>query len=202
MRYQAPPCPNRRRSLGIQTAIAVIAFALLPHAKATVSALGTLAETATSASFNTYALTLQNTSTAGNALETFWFAWVPGQDYLDTEPLSVQTPTGWTDSITGGGVSNGYAIEFTTTIPADAVAVGNTLTGFGFTSTDSLAQMKANSNFYPSTPVTTSEVTTGANDGGSSSSSFVVAVVPEPAPMALIGAAGVVLLCSRRRRRG
>jgi hypothetical protein len=189
---------NRCHSLLASLAIAIFVSASIPHAKATVSALGTLAESATGASFNTYILTLQNTSTAGNTLETFWFAWVPGQNYLDTTPLSVQTPTGWTDTITHGGSSDGYAIRFSTS--TNPLAVGSILSGFGFTSADSLAQISGTSNFYP-VLATTSEVSTGPNDGGSSSSAFVVTVVPEPGSFALVSVAGAGLLCWRKRRR-
>jgi hypothetical protein len=198
MPCKAVTSANRHCSVLIQAAIALIAFAFLPQARATVSALGTLTETATSASFNTFALTLQNTSTAGNTLETFWFAWVPGKDYLDTDPLSVQLPANWTESITNAGSGDGFAIKFTTT--SAPIAVGSSLSGFGFTSVDSLAQVSGSSNFYPTTPVTTSEVSTGSAFGGTPSSSFVVAVVPEPAPLALVGCAGAFFLCFRKRR--
>jgi len=201
MLHNALAVSARRRALVIQLAIAVVTFVLLPHANATVSATGTIAETATSVSFNTYALTLQNTSTAGNTLETFWFAWVPGQDYLDTDPLSVITPTGWTDTITGGGGSDGYAIQFSTSISGDAVAVGSTLSGFGFTSTDSFAQIKGDSNFYPTTLVTTSEVSTASGFGGSRSSAFTVVAVPEPTSTVFIAAGGALLLTFQKRRR-
>jgi len=199
MLHKALPVSFRRHALVTQMAIAVFAFALSPHAKATVSALGTIAETATSASFNTYALTLQNTSTAGNTLETFWFAWVPGQNYLDTTPLTVQTPTGWTDTITHGGSFDGYAIRFSTS--TNPLAVGSSLPGFGFTSADSLAQISGSSNFYPTIPVTTSEVSTGPNDTGSSSTSFVVTVVPEPGSCALALSTGAVIIAVWNRRR-
>lgn len=182
--------------------LAVALLALAPAAKAVLlpTATGTLTETATGASFNTFTITLQNTSVSAS-IETFWFAWVPGKDFLDTTPLTVTPPSGWTDTITHGGASDGYAIEFSTSTAP--LAAGGSLPGFNFTSADSLAQMSSNSNFYPTTATTTSEVTTAPNDTGTSSNPFVVTVatVPEPGVMALLAASGGVVCLLRRRPR-
>jgi len=180
-------------------AIAVLTLGLLPNAKGSQipTATGTLTETATSAGSNTFALTLQNTSTFAS-IQTFWFGWVPGEDFLDSSPSSVTTPAGWTDSIHGGGGgSDGYSIEFTTsTTPLTA---GSGLSGFGFTSADSLAQMAGNSTFYSGSAATTSVVNTGASESGNASVPFTVTVVPEPASAALIG--GALFLCLWKTRR-
>jgi hypothetical protein len=177
--------------------LAIIALAFQQTAKAvSPTATSILTETATNSSSNTFTLTLQNTS-ASFSLETFWFAWIPGQDYLATSPLTVQTPTGFTDTITGGGVGDGFAIRFSTSTAP--LAAGASLSGFGFTSTDSLAQMQGDSSFFPTTKTTTSEVTTGPNDTGTASSPFVVAAVPEPAPIALVASALCLAFFARRR---
>jgi hypothetical protein len=111
-----------------------------------------------------YSLTLKNTghgrATAANQLGTFWYAWIPHQDYLDTAPLTVTSPAGWTDKITNGGASDGFAIQWVAT--SNAVQVGKSLSGFGFTSTDTPAQVFGKSNFFPTAAVNTSFVYAGA----------------------------------------
>jgi hypothetical protein len=178
-----------------------LAFAFLPNAKAvTIAGLATLAQTGASSGSNTYVITLQNTSTPGTSLETFWFAWIPGQNYLDTSPISVQTPAGWTDSITHGGSSDGYAIHFNVTSPSFALASSDSLSGFGLTTADTLAQLEGDSNFYPSTPVLTSEVSTSSGFGGPFSASFVVTAVPEPGSSGLLAGGLCIVLWNLRRR--
>ena len=70
-----------------------------------------------------YTIELTNTSGPGNdGIATFWFAWVPGADFLSTSPLSVSVPAGWKDVITHGGTTDGYAIQYDALAPADALA--------------------------------------------------------------------------------
>ncbi len=111
-----------------------------------------------------YSLTLKNTGhgkpTAANEIETFWYAWVPGEDFLDTAPLTVTSPTGWTDTITNEGSADGFAIQWVTT--TNPLNPGKSLSGFGFTSTDTPLQVFGKSNFFPTTPVNTSFVYAGA----------------------------------------
>src|ERR1019366_9325972 len=82
-----------------------------------------------------YVLTLKNTghgrATAAKQLGTFWYAWIPHQDYLQTAPLTVTSPTGWTDKITGGTASDGFAIQWVAN--SNAAQVGKSLSGFGVT---------------------------------------------------------------------
>jgi hypothetical protein len=182
----------------IVAVLAVLTLGLLSSAKGqTPSATATLTETATSASFNTFALTLQNTSVSA-FVETFWFGWVSDEDLLATEPLSIETPAGWTDTITGGGLNDGYAIQFTLSTGL-ALAPGESLSGFGFTSIDSLAEMKGDSVFYSGTQTATSEVSTGPDNSGNFSVPFVAAVIPEPASVMLV--AGGLCMCLWKARR-
>jgi len=67
----------------------------------------------------------------------------------------VTPPTGWTYTITHGNSSDGYAIKFDTTTP---LAAGSSQSGFVFQSTATLSDLRGNSVFYTSTPVTTSQV--------------------------------------------
>jgi hypothetical protein len=111
-----------------------------------------------------YSLTLKNTghgkATAANQLGTFWYAWIPHQDYLDTSPLTVTSPTGWTDNITNDGSTDGFAIQWVAT--TNAVQVGKSLIGFSFTSTDTPSQVFGKSNFFPTALVNTAFVYAGA----------------------------------------
>jgi Hint domain len=107
-----------------------------------------------------YSLTLVDSGST--TVGTFWFAWIPGQDYLATLPTSVTSPTGWMDNITHGGPGDGYAIQWLASSGSSDIASGGTLTGFSFESTDTPSEISGNSVFFPSTPVTTSFVYSGA----------------------------------------
>jgi hypothetical protein len=137
-----------------------------------------------------YTITLHNTAASTGPIETFWFAWVPGEDFLPSNPLSVQPPSGWTDGVTHGGAGDGYGIEFvTSTTP---LTPGNSMT-FQFQSADTPAALAADSPYYPTTPVGTSFVYQGS-PFVTPSQSFVVQPVPEPSVLALFLVACIALL--------
>jgi hypothetical protein len=150
-----------------------------------------------------YTITVTNASTSDASIGTFWYAWVPGADFLATSPLSVAVPTGWADQITHfpNVPTNGYAIQWTTGAtdsPAN-IAPGASLQ-FMFTSADSPAALSSDSIFYPGTPVGTSFVYPGApfSDAGHE---FVVATVPEPSSAILLLIAVPVSMLGARRLR-
>jgi hypothetical protein len=78
---------------------------------ATINASGVISSTAAGPNF-TYAITLANASSSNAGIGTFWYAWVPGQDFLATRPISVSPPPGWSDNITNMGAGDGFAIQF------------------------------------------------------------------------------------------
>ncbi len=39
--------------------------------------------------------TIKLTNTGTNNLETFWFGWVPGQDFLPVSPTNIVSPANW-----------------------------------------------------------------------------------------------------------
>ena len=86
---------------------------LMPSASAgVISASAAISATQDGSNWD-YTITLTNTSGVGNdSIATFWFSWVPGQDFMNTMPTNVVDPTGWTDRITGGGAGDGFAIQF------------------------------------------------------------------------------------------
>ena len=100
--------------------------------------------------------------TGSTTVGTFWFAWVPGKDFLDTSPGSITSPSGWQEIVTHGGSNDGYAIQWKASSTSTEIQSGGTLTGFSFVSSDTPAQVFGDSNFYPTTPVPTAFVYSGA----------------------------------------
>jgi IPT/TIG domain len=106
-----------------------------------------------------YDITLTNSASSNAPIGTFWFAWVPGEDFLATAPTSVTPPTGWVDNITNAGTTDGFAIQFIagSTGTTNPVEPGSSMS-FSFVSADTPAELMGNSVFYPTTPVLTSFV--------------------------------------------
>jgi hypothetical protein len=104
-----------------------------------------------------YTITLNNSSSSTSGIGTFWYAWIPGEDFLATKPISITPPSGWSDTITHGGSTDGYAIQYTANSSTDYVQPGHSLS-FLFKSADTPKEVNGNSNFYPGTPVGTSFV--------------------------------------------
>jgi PEP-CTERM motif len=170
----------------------------------TINASATITATPDGSDFD-YTITLTNTSGTGNDnIATFWFAWVPGEDFLATQPISVTNPPGWTDVITHfpDTPTNGYAIQYNAGSAADDLVPGNSLV-FAFKSADTPAGLMGNSVFYPTTPVLTSFVySQGPLQGDGKQFLVTFASVPEPSSLVL-GVVGVVgSLALRRLRRG
>jgi hypothetical protein len=104
-----------------------------------------------------YTIKLTNSASSTSAIGTFWFAWVPGEDFLATSPISVTPPIGWSDQITHSGPSDGYAIQYTANSSSSYVPAGSSM-NFMFKSADKPASVYGNSVFFPTTPVGTSFV--------------------------------------------
>ncbi len=130
------------------------------------SASGSIAVNQIDSSQWQYTITLDDTGST--TIGTLWFAWVPGRDFLATSPGSITAPAGWTDIITHGGPSDGYAIQWVASSPSSDIQPSGSLTGFSFVSSDSPSSVFGDSVFYPGTPVTTSFVYSGSpfSDGG------------------------------------
>lgn len=116
-----------------------------------------------------YDITLTNTGTTN--LGTLWFAWVPGEDLLPSVPVSARSPAGWgnangissTPAITGTHDSfDGSGIQWVAQSPGAALAPGQSLSGFDFSSPDSPAALGGPSPTHPNLPVTTAVVYAGA----------------------------------------
>lgn len=125
--------------------------------------------TATQIASDSYSYSLTLHDTGSTTVGTFWFAWVPGRDFMDVSPNSVSSPPGWTDAITHAGSNDGYAIQWHVTSPSSGeVQSGGSLSGFSFTSSESPAQLFGDSSFYPGTAELTSFLYSGEpfSDGG------------------------------------
>ena len=167
---------------GLLSAVGSGAWAQTINANATISGI--------QAGVNyDYTITLNNTAASTSPIETLWYAWVPGADFLPSSPITVQPPSGWTDTITGGGPNDGYAIEFVTS--SAPLNPGSSLL-FQFESADTPAQLAGDSPTHPGTPVGTSVLYAGSPFVGASQT-LVVQSVPEPSSLGLLLVAGVIL---------
>jgi hypothetical protein len=144
---------------------------------ATINASGVISSAAAGADTN-YTINLTNASSSDAGIGTFWYAWVPDQDFLATSPISVSPPAGWTDNITNDGPGDGFGIQFLANGPANDVQPGSSL-NFSFTSADSPASVNGNSAFYPSTPTSSSTV---YPQGPFSDAGHELVVTPSQAP--------------------
>ena len=195
-----PSSSSQCRLFGL-AAISIACACVAARAAASEAASATFSSTQLSSTSWQYSLTLNDTGTTD--LGTFWFAWVPGKDFMATAPSAIADPSGWSAITTHGGASDGYAIQWKAG-PGALLAPWQSLSGFMFDSSMSPAQMMGDSSFFPGTPVTTTFVYSGApfSDAGVEFTvAPAVATVPEPAPLALMALGAVVLgACARRRR--
>jgi Bacterial Ig-like domain len=104
-----------------------------------------------------YRYTISLDNTGGTAIGTFWFSWVPGEEFMATPPSNIVSPSGWTPDIVRGA---GYSIQWTTS--SASLAAGNTLSTFQFDSATTPAQMSGNSIFATGVPVVRSFIYIGA----------------------------------------
>jgi hypothetical protein len=152
-----------------------------------------------------YTVTLNNTGTT--SIGTLWFAWVPsGNNFLATQPLTVNAPAGWYGYVTNNGPGDGYGIEWYAYSSIYNLAAGQSLSTFSFESADTPASLEGSSLYYPGTPTTTSVVFSGTPFSGAELQ-FVASVsptsVPEPSSLALVGsvvAAALAFGYMRRKR--
>ena len=119
-----------------------------------------------------YSLTLSDTGST--PIGSFWFSWIPGENFMPTAASAISSPATWSGSSMNFGATDGNSVLWSTSSP---LAAGQSLGGFAFDSTSPPAKLAANSPFYPTTPVGTSFVYHGAlfSDAGFE---FVAKTVP------------------------
>ena len=162
-----------------------------------ISASATISSVPDGANFD-YTINLTNTSSGASAdpIATFWFSWVPGANFMNTAPISVTTPAGWTDVITNGSATDGFAIQFDSTTAANDLAPGAS-TSFSFVSATTPAQLAGNSPFHSTSPELDAFVYSQGPLKGDGFGAFLVtqvaavSSVPEPSSLVL-GLFGVV----------
>ena len=88
-----------------------------------------------------YDILLKNTGTT--TIGTFWFSWVPGQDFMPSAPSNIAAPTFWGAATTHGGPSDGYGIQWVSSNPVYYLPAGQSLTGFSFDSAMTPSQLAA-----------------------------------------------------------
>jgi hypothetical protein len=125
-----------------------------PNATASIAVTGSGPE-------YTYTVTVDNVGST--TVGTFWFGWVPGQDYMSAQPTSISSPTGWNAQVTTANYSGqtGYAIEWQANGAASDIQSGGSSSSFSFNSTETPAQMAADSPFDGKPETATAVVYTG-----------------------------------------
>ena len=165
---------------------------------AQVAATATMTATQNGSNWD-YDITLHNTGATN--IETFWFGWIPGYDYLPSLPTVTGTPTNWTTFIENLPTTNRYSIEFYDTGTSNPVTPGNSSSAFQFTSPDSPTTLQGTG--FIGLPNTYSYIYSGPGEAGTLSTIFQIPIttVPEPASIVLASLGGLVGLLAWRRRR-
>lgn len=182
---------------------ALAAVSISASTRAEIVASATISAAADGPNFD-YTIRLTNLAASTLNVETFWYAWVPGEDFLPTSPFDIVSPTGWTAAITHfpDVPTNGYAIQWKTLDSPSAfdLTPGNSL-DFKFSSADAPAQLAGLSPFFPGVPVGRSVLYEGQPFQGASLT-FEVRSVPEPSTwiMTMLGGFGCLAVGRARRR--
>jgi hypothetical protein len=151
-----------------------------------------------------YDLTLNNTGTT--TIGTFWFSWVPGDNFMPVSPTDITFPSGWQEVVTSGGPSDGFAIQWTALTAGNDLASGGSLTGFDFDSTLTPAELAGFASGEPSIPITTATSYSGEpfSDGGVQfvATPATISSTPEPATtLSMVLGFGLIILSSSMVRR-
>jgi hypothetical protein len=172
---------------------ALLAAAIAGKASASETASTVLTSTPLGGGIFQYNIALTNTSTDGSTIGTMWFAWIPGDFYMEATPTNASNSAGWENNIIGGG---GESIQWEAGSNALLLQPGNT-DQFTFDSTETLAQLLGPSTEGNHAIETTSVLYNG--DVAFSGSSLTI-VVPEPATLSLLALGSGGLMLRRRRR--
>lgn len=186
--------------------ITTVVFAALPALGQTANASATFTAHDNGDGTWNYSMSLKNTGTTN--IETWWFGWIPGYDFMSdprsvlNNPLSNLTaPSNWSVSDQPEDFSPNYhSVQWVTT--TSPLTPGATLAGFNFTSTESPTNLTGPSYFGAFYPVDSSYVYVGApeTDAGFLFEPSQVTATPEPFSLSLL--AFSALLLRRPSRRG
>jgi hypothetical protein len=132
-----------------------------------------------------YSLIFSDAAGATSPIGSVWYSWIPGQFFLPGVPTSASAPAGWTATILSDSV------QYVASSPANDIAAGQSLSGFGYQATFSPAQLAAAPNSGESDAYSAGLF----SDGGVI---FTVQPAPEPSGFALLLAGAATLLLFRR----
>ena len=170
--------PNLFRTIKVwsaQALAAAVLVLLLPaaaHADG-LSATATISSTPNSGGGYHYELVLNNTGST--TIGTFWFAWIPGANYMQATPTNLVAPANWqANPVNSGGSSIQYVAN------SSLLAAGGTLSGFSFDSPLTPAQMTSTTSSSNGNVVDTSFVYNAApfSDTGEKIVPSVVTALP------------------------
>ncbi|HVT11112.1 MAG TPA: hypothetical protein VHE55_02505 [Fimbriimonadaceae bacterium] len=173
---------------------AILAAALAFPASAQIGASGFLTYIQNGSSYD-YTIHLSNTGTT--SIGTLWYSWIPGADFMSATPTNISAPTGWTGQAVNGGSNDGYSIEFVAN--SNLLGSGQSSSSFTFTSTETPADLSANSPYSPFLPTGTSYVYEGGPFQGQFES-IVINPQPAPEPLTVLALAPALLLMRRKRK--
>ncbi len=151
-----------------------------------------------------YDLILNNTGST--TIGTFWFSWVPGDNFMPVSPDDITLPSGWQEVVTSGGPSDGFAIQWTAKTPGNDLASGGSLAGFDFDSTLTPAELAGFASGEPTIPITTAFSYSGEpfSDNGVQfvATPAAIASTPEPTTtLSMVLGFGLIVLASSMVRR-
>jgi hypothetical protein len=177
--------------------IPLLAVSLLASvASANPGATGTIVLNSTIGSTYNYTITLHNTG--DTPIGTFWYGWIPGYDFLKSQPTVTSSPLGWVAPIEG---FNSYSIEWYNNSgnSNNNIPIGQSAQ-FSFSTADSLAVLGGKDAFFNVYPMQSAYVYAGTPEVGPAGVLTVTAAapVPEPASLFVLSLATPALL--RRKR--
>lgn len=167
------------------TLASTISILLAMPASAALMATATINASQISPGEYKYDLTLNNVGST--TIGTFWFAWVPGINFMTATPTNIITPAGWTAHTPLEPGSTDAAIQWLA--GSNQLVAGSSLTGFSFQSTETPTELAGfASSPHQNFPVTTSFVYSGApfSDAGYKFVAPVVSSVPLPGTLGLL----------------
>ncbi len=192
---------NPVKSLFVPARLALAAglAAFTTTSRAQITATGTVSAAPAGGGSFDYTITLHNSASSTASIQSFWYAWIPGQFYLPSAPTSTAFPLPFAWSAAAFTIApNESSIQFYTSSSIYALAPGGSFS-FTYASMDTPAQEFGNSaNYAGNPPVGTSVV----YQGGfltAVSDTFVVQPAPEPSSIALLLAGSLGLLVAVRR---
>ena len=146
-----------------------------------------------------YTLTLNNLPTSTSSIETLWYSWIPGADFMSTNPISTFAPSGWAANVEHAGPSDGYSVQYTT---STAPLSPNGSLQFGFSSFITPTELAGHSPIFSIYLEDTTFLYSVSVESGNSEE-LTAETIPEPSTLALVALgtiAGVIGIVSRKLR--